>query len=762
MRKGNLLVVLVCFIFTFLQAGSIYAQGDRLSERKVKRVLREAKKGKSEKLFKIHKSLFDTFLPTIKLNSSRKLRLMVQKRRRSLWGSFSQMESIRLAFIVFGDLKLLTSKSIVKIVYKFVTKEEEAFNGVRVKALKDLKKLINSFETRKISPSISDLTRQERLRLFEFLIQSPVNLHRHMGFAIRNAYLNYLYKEGLLETLTGIVDDTDKLANPLPKKPFFQTHLKFNAKRKKIEGEIDTIVIGSGVGGSVVASEFQKAGRKVLVLEKGPFVNPGAIKTYLNWTFLEGRMPMEDNDGSVMFLNSSIVGGGTIINNGFSFPPTLPHVRRTIEGWRKKWVLSQKDALNIWSPTNMERAYSWLEKRFLPRVVDESEVNNNNMLLRRGLKKHLGVKGKKFELFRHRKGEGPTNVFDMKSSVETLLWEGLKDKENPITLLSDAKVIRVLFKGKRGRQKAVGVEFEMVEPRRREGVLIDPYNLKMPKKRRIRVYAKNIILSAGNLGSTVVLKNSGLKNVNIGRGFTAHPYIPVMGEFERDINAFEGEMASVYSDAYMNEELPELERGFLLESASSTADIAGLLDASLPKRSLENIKKARKFGGMGVLLIDSVNPKNRIEVRRGMPQVIYGLDKKDKMRLAYGVSEAAKILLKEGAKRVVVLTFENILGKRSWREGFSVKTLKEADAFKTNLKLVPNKTLLMAAHMLGANKLGVDPATSVVGQDHQVWGTQGLYVVDSSVLPASPGANPMTTIYAISKLFTESFLRKTF
>ncbi len=762
MRKGNLLAVLVYSVFIFFQAVPSYANGDRISERKVKRVLREAKKGKSEKLFKIHKALFDTFLPTIKLNSSRKLRLIVQKRRRSLWNTFSQMESIRLAFLVFGDLRLLTSKSIVKIIYKFVTKEEETFNGVRAKALKDLKKLIKSFETRKIGPSVSDLTRQERIKLFEFLIRSPINLHRHMGFAIRNAYLNYLYKEGLLEALTGIVDDTDKLAKPLLKKPFFQTHLKYNARRKKIEGEVDAIVIGSGTGGSVVASEFQKAGKKVLVLEKGPFVNPGALKTYLNWLFLEGRMPMEDNDGSVMFLNASIVGGGTMINNGFSFPPTLPHVRKTIEGWRKKWVLSQKNSLNIWSPGNMERAYGWLEKRFLPRVVDDSEVNNNNILLQRGLKKHLGVKGKKFELFRYRKGEGPTNVFDMKSSVETLLWEGLKDSENPITLLSDAKVVRVLFRGKKGNQKAIGVEFEMVAPRRREGVLVDAYNLKIPRGRKIRVYAKNIVLSAGNLGSTVVLKNSGLRNPNIGKGFTAHPYIPVMGEFERDINAFEGEVASIYSDAYMDENLPELKRGFLLESASSTADIAGFLDGSLPKRSLDNIKKARKFGGMGVLLIDSVNPKNRIEVKRGRPQVFYNLSEKDKMRMVYGVSEAAKILLKEGAKRVIVLTFEEVLGKRSWREGFSVKTLKEADAFKTKLKLIPNKTLLMAAHMLGANKLGVDPGTSVVGQDHQVWGVKNLYVVDSSVLPASPGANPMTTVYAISKLFTESFLRKTF
>ena len=59
------------------------------------------------------------------------------------------MESINLAFSVFRDLKLLTSQSIVKIIYKFVTKEEETLNEERIQALKDLKKLIKSFETRK-------------------------------------------------------------------------------------------------------------------------------------------------------------------------------------------------------------------------------------------------------------------------------------------------------------------------------------------------------------------------------------------------------------------------------------------------------------------------------------------------------------------------------------------------------------------------------------------------------------------------------------
>ena len=714
--------------------------------------------GELGKLFKVHSSLFDTFMPLEKVGRTEKMRLLVNKNKMILWEKFSKNEQLALALRVFGDLKLFTSKTIIKIIYKVVTKEEDQIKKVDDESIKKLKVFLKSVRTKKIRPSIYHLTRQERLRFFELMIRSEINFHRYLAFSIRNAYMNYVYQGEIVNEITGIKDDTDKTANPLPKIPEFKSSLSFDQKRRKFKGELDYIIVGSGVAGSVVANQLQKAGKKVLVLEKGPFVLPGSIKTYLNWKFLINQMPEPDNDGSVVFLNASMVGGATSLNNGFSFPPTLPYIKNTINGWRKKWSDSGRPYYNIWSPEEMERAYSWLENKFRPRVVQDDEINNNNLLLMKGFFAHTGMKAKKFELFRFKKGEGPTEVYDMKSAVETLLFESLFDEKNPLTLVPDAKVTKVIIKGRKKKRRAIGVEFMMVPPRNRPGVLIDPYGFKIPQKKRVRVYAKNVIISAGNIGSTMILKESSIKNENIGKGFTTHPYVPVMGEFEEDINSNDGELASVYVDHYLKKDLPTDKRGFLLETASSSADIAGVLEPSLPAKSLSNIVKAKKFGGMGVLLIDSVNLKNRIETNGDIPRVFYNLSAKDKKRMAYGVSEAAKILLKAGAKRVTVLTFENILGKRSWKQGLSIKTLEEADLFRTNLKLIPNRTLLMAAHMLGANKLGVDPKTSVVNPHHQVWGVKHLYVVDSSVFPSSPGANPMTTIYSIAKLFTERHL----
>jgi choline dehydrogenase-like flavoprotein len=47
-------------------------------------------------------------------------------------------------------------------------------------------------------------------------------------------------------------------------------------------------------------------------------------------------------------------------------------------------------------------------------------------------------------------------------------------------------------------------------------------------------------------------------------------------------------------------------------------------------------------------------------------------------------------------------------------------------------------------------RMGASARTSVVDQDHQVWGIPGLYVADASTFPASSGVNPMLTIMAMA------------
>ena len=77
------------------------------------------------------------------------------------------------------------------------------------------------------------------------------------------------------------------------------------------------VVVGSGAGGGVIAAGLAEAGRSVVVLEAGPFVDERTMPTneldafsdvYLNHGLLSTW------DGAITMLSGSGVGGGTLVN----------------------------------------------------------------------------------------------------------------------------------------------------------------------------------------------------------------------------------------------------------------------------------------------------------------------------------------------------------------------------------------------------------------------------------------------------------------
>ena len=86
----------------------------------------------------------------------------------------------------------------------------------------------------------------------------------------------------------------------------------------------DVIVVGSGAAGSILAARLAAAGRRVLVLERGPHVDPAAftddeVQQYLE-LYNEGALQLATNF-SLQVLQGMCVGGGTTINNGLCLDP---------------------------------------------------------------------------------------------------------------------------------------------------------------------------------------------------------------------------------------------------------------------------------------------------------------------------------------------------------------------------------------------------------------------------------------------------------
>jgi choline dehydrogenase-like flavoprotein len=335
------------------------------------------------------------------------------------------------------------------------------------------------------------------------------------------------------------------------------------------------------------------------------------------------------------------------------------------------------------------------------------------------------------------------------------LLNALEDPQNPLSLLPDADVRRVLFHGRQGVGKAVGVEVRMRAPIAGPGVIVDPNSLNLDAGETVTIHARNVILSAGALGSPTILLRSGIPNDQIGRGVVLHVSMPVMGRFGQTIDALSGTQASVYVD---DELIPE---GYALESMSAEPLYAAIMSPGPAEHTLDMITGYRNLAGFGVMLIDTPSPENRVTLDpQGEPLIAYTLSESDKVRFRLAVAQAVRVMFLAGAEQVYLPTTEDILGPQSGTELHAAILTKseQADAVERNLQFIPNRTILTSAHMQATDKMGSSPANSVGSRQFRVWGTQGLYVVDGSIFPTSIGANPMQSIYTFAKIFADSML----
>ena len=138
----------------------------------------------------------------------------------------------------------------------------------------------------------------------------------------------------------------------------------------------------------------------------------------------------------------------------------------------------------------------------------------------------------------------------------------------------------------------------------------------------------------------------------------------------------------------------------------------------------------------------------------GHARIAYSPSAFDRKHCLEGAIAAAKIAYVEGAKEIWLSHSSLPIFVRSddLDDGEGVNN----PAFQTwldqlrKLGLPPITTSYGCAHQMGTNRMSVSPRTGVVDPNGKVWGTEGLYVADASVMPSASGVNPMVTTMAIS------------
>jgi choline dehydrogenase-like flavoprotein len=133
----------------------------------------------------------------------------------------------------------------------------------------------------------------------------------------------------------------------------------------------------------------------------------------------------------------------------------------------------------------------------------------------------------------------------------------------------------------------------------------------------------------------------------------------------------------------------------------------------------------------------------------GQPVIQYWLQDPDVAHLKRGLDVLAQIFFAAGARRVHMPV-----------AGFDVIESPDDLVKFRRATLRPWDLDLSAYHPLGTARMGTDPARSVVGSDHELHDTPGLYVVDGAAVPTSLGVNPQITIMALATRAAEKIAAK--
>lgn len=605
-----------------------------------------------------------------------------------------------------------------------------------------------------------------RKPLFSYLFEGEAGpVSTQMASVLREAYLASIWDLPLAEPLAEFIAPPVFVTRPdiyaqmnAPK--IAASRLVYDASQQQIthqDGEIDYLVVGSGPGGATVASQLQAAGKRVVLIEKGPFVVWGSMTTRSYPRLMYSGDRATTVDSAVIVRSGETLGGGSTVNIDLAFSPLESTVQARINAWIEQGLMSP-----AYSTTAIASAYEWVRSTIGTRTLSESELNNDNQALWDGAAAY-GVDPSLYHLNRFAVGDSPSPIDDKLDAARQLVYPAIADEENPLGVIPDAIVDEVIFDDT--GMNATGLRLHVTEPWTEYGnTVVDPSGLAIEPNVPVTINAREIILSGGTIGTTRILLNTAktnpaVANPAIGRGLILHPSFPLLGLFDETINLLEGLDSATYCASF------GVTPGFIFETMAGLPAYGALLVPGDGKQIYDELSKFSNYVGFGCMLVDTPSADNRIVLdEQGETALEYALSESDKERFRIGVGIGIRMMFLAGAKQVIVPSNENILGLADFdpMQGTYLTDISQADLVQQNLQFIPNRTVITSAHLQATNKMG-PTNESVVSLNHRLWGANGrevpnVYVMDSSIFPTSVGANPMQSLYSIAKIFTERLL----
>jgi choline dehydrogenase-like flavoprotein len=485
---------------------------------------------------------------------------------------------------------------------------------------------------------------------------------------------------------------------------------------RSVTESADVCIVGSGAAGAIIAWEMAERGHSVVMLEKGGY-HPRQ-----DFTQREDQMiPLLFKNCGLQFTvpsgiavaQGSCVGGSTVVNDAVCF-----RTPDTVLGW---W--EDRYGVKGVGAAEMKRHFEKVEARLSVSEVRPFEMNRNSRILKDGCERlgWAGAPNRRNCLDCRQCGLCHLGCYygTKQSMLETYIPDAQRSFGGLVKVYSDATAQSVNRSGSR----ATGVDATV----KGAGSLVFDLSVK----------AKVVVVSCGAIGSSELLLKSGIDaKGKVGSRVALHPSPALIGDFQEEVRGHEGIPMAYH--CYEFSVLKTGERGYMIESISLPPYQFSLPLPSFGYDNKQMMSRYEHFGLTGVMLHD----ESAGSVRLGGPLgtiIEYDLTVGDAKTMIEGMKNGARLLLEEGATRVIT----------SHKKSTQIHDVGELGLIEQR-GVSPLDINLASAHPQGGNVMGGDPGVSVVDPDSRVYGTENLFVCDSSVFPTSVGVNPQLTVMALA------------
>jgi cholesterol oxidase len=517
---------------------------------------------------------------------------------------------------------------------------------------------------------------------------------------------------------------------------------------------LDYVVIGSGFGGSVSAMRLAEKGYRVLVLERGKRIGAADFPKK-NWNIFKylwlpgarcfGFMGINFFD-DIWVLNGSGVGGGSLVYASTHIKP--PKAFFEAEEWRglADWEAELTpfyDTANRMLGT-AENPKFWPADHRLYEIAEE--LGQEDTFTPTPLGIFFGTPGATVP-DPYFDGEGPERAgcihcggcmvgcqHNAKNTLDKNYLYFAEKRGAEVRPEANVLDIRPLY----GRQPD-GARYEILYEK------ITDWGY----KRKTAVRAKNVIVSAGVLGTLNLLLKSRnetrslpLLSAQLGRTVRSNSEA-LMGISARDTSVTYSDGAAITSHFWIDD-VTSVEpvryapgHSFMRNLTLPLIQFDGGVGERFKRSLLEALRRPMDFFTVRVkpkwarrntILLIMQTVENRMAFERG--RSIYTLFRKNLV-----------------SKRDKSLPIPPVIeAGRGVVERFAEKVDGVAWAGMNDMLDIPN-----TAHILGGCGIAADETKGVVDVNHQVFNYPGLYVVDGSVIPGNLGVNPSLTITAMAE-----------